>query len=171
MTLQCQRTPALDAAVAVNPPTSAAAVQALCKAHGKPLATASTAVRHRKAKARASISPGLCGNAGCAYIWLYNLHNSYAEAEYQADPSPNVGAVNGGALAFTRYTQSNNTTAGWTDKPAANCGRSFCGYRYIYPIGNTTNSWVNVYGSGTVFLGANIATWGPVTTWNYITHG
>ena len=89
MTRQCQRTPALDAAVAVNPPTSVAAVQALCRAHGKPLAAATASVRrHRKAHAHASIAPSLCGNAGCAYIWLYNLHNSYGEVSIRPTRPP-----------------------------------------------------------------------------------
>lgn len=133
------------------------------------MTTALRSRRHRTDGRFHKYTPSLCGNAGCAYIWLYNLHNSYAEAEYEAAPSR--GSVQSGTAYFTRYTQSNNSYAAWSDSMASNCGVSWCGYRYLYPIANTSNSWVHVNGSGTAVLTVGFASWGPVDTWNYITHG
>jgi hypothetical protein len=111
-----------------------------------------------------------CGNAGCAYIWLFNDANGYGEAEYQADPS--IGRLTSGVANFSRYTQSNNSSSGWNDNMEQNCSIwSWCGYRYIYPIAGLPNgSWVHVLGVGTAIINYTIvASWGPVDTWNYIT--
>lgn len=174
MNYQCLRTPALNSAIAADPPTSVAALRAVCKQYGTPLpAGFSASVRkgrltRREPGAFQREIPSLCGSAGCAYIWLYNDYNGFGEAEYQADPYS--APVSGGNAYFTRYTKANNSYANWSDNMQENCGPSWCGYRYIYPIKGLPNgSWVNVSGEGTVFIGGGVASWGPVDTWNYIT--
>jgi hypothetical protein len=82
MTLQCARTPAMDAAYAAKPAASPQALTALCHKCSHPVAASAT-VRHRRYKAHSAATP-LCRNAGCAYIWLFNDANGFGEAEYEA---------------------------------------------------------------------------------------
>lgn len=158
----------MDAAYAANAPASPQALTALCHRYSHPVAT-SAMVRHRRYKAH-SAATSLCGNAGCAYIWLLNDANGFGEAEYEAAA---YYPLLGGRAAFTRYTKSNNSTAGWTDSMEHNCGADcWFGYRYIHPIKGSPNvSWVSVQGEAprccrpATLLGVRCLLWN-YTTWH-----
>ena len=175
----CDTTPKLKALMAASPNAGADKLKAWCIQYGKPLPasafTAEARFRHRHHARPSTLfhtdSPSTCGDFGCIYIWLYNQGGGWGYVEYQADPCCSV--LKSGTAYFGRYTKSNGSVANWSDNVEHNCGpQSWCGYRYIYPISGTSNSWVEAtWAGGFWVVGTGQAGYfSTVITWNYITH-
>ena len=167
MNLLCKETPALANALAANPTAGEAVVKAMCGQLGHPVAATASVGRIRW---RAHV-PALCVGAGCTYIWLSNLGGGWSYASYEALPYASYGYITGGRANFGRFTQSNGSTSGWGEGVYNDVANGWSGYRYIYPIAGTSNSWVEVNMNGWCSLSSGyVAGLGPVYTWNYITH-
>jgi hypothetical protein len=170
MWLACKTTPALTSALNADP---SANVQSMCAKYGKAL---SPALRHKiVGTVREGVwkahTPSLCLNAGCAYIWLWNEGGGWGYMETEAMPYPQYGHITSGWAYLARYTESNGSISNWSDQVDENYNPGWRGYRYLYPIKGTSNSWVNVAMTGSTGLSSGYtAGIGPVNTWNYITH-